>query len=42
MMRYLPHTPEEIADMLRAVGAPDVEALFAPVPPEARYTQATR
>jgi glycine dehydrogenase subunit 1 len=39
MMRYLPHTPEEIADMLRAVGAPDVEALFAPVPPEARYGQ---
>ncbi|HEU4407268.1 MAG TPA: aminomethyl-transferring glycine dehydrogenase subunit GcvPA [Polyangiaceae bacterium] len=37
MMRYLPHTPEEIADMLRAVGAPDVDALFAAVPPEARY-----
>ncbi|MSP62276.1 MAG: aminomethyl-transferring glycine dehydrogenase subunit GcvPA [Myxococcales bacterium] len=31
-MRYLPHTPEDIARMLRVIGAPSVEALFAHIP----------
>jgi len=34
-MRYIPHTPEEIDAMLATVGAANVEALFATVPPEA-------
>jgi glycine dehydrogenase subunit 1 len=35
-MRYLPHTPSEIEAMLRAIGAPSVDALFDDVPPEYR------
>jgi glycine dehydrogenase subunit 1 len=35
-MRYLPHTPEEIAAMLAAIGKPTIDALFEQVPPEAR------
>ncbi len=31
-MRYLPHTPQEIATMLAAIGVPDVDALFEPIP----------
>jgi glycine dehydrogenase subunit 1 len=31
-MRYLPHTPEDIAAMLAAIGVPSLEALFASVP----------
>ncbi|HML52698.1 MAG TPA: aminomethyl-transferring glycine dehydrogenase subunit GcvPA [Solidesulfovibrio magneticus] len=31
-MPYIPHTPEEIREMLDAVGAPDVDALFAEIP----------
>ena len=27
-MRYLPHTPEEIAAMLAAIGKPSIDALF--------------
>ena len=30
-MRYLPHTPEEISEMLAVVSADSLEALFAPV-----------
>ena len=35
-MRYLPHTPEEIATMLRAIGKSSVDELFEQVPKEAR------
>ena len=35
-MRYLPHTPEEISEMLAVVGADSLEALFAPVPADCR------
>src|SRR6516165_9962570 len=35
-MRYLPLTPDDRAEMLAAVGVPDVEALFCDVPPAAR------
>jgi glycine dehydrogenase subunit 1 len=31
-MRYLPHSEAERAEMLAAIGAPDVDALFAAVP----------
>ncbi len=33
---YCPHTPEEIAEMLSAIGAASVEDLFAPIPTELR------
>ncbi len=35
-MRYLPLTPEDRAEMLGVIGAPDVDALFADVPGAAR------
>jgi glycine dehydrogenase subunit 1 len=35
-MRYLPHTPEEIAEMLAAVGLRSLDELYASIPPEAR------
>jgi glycine dehydrogenase subunit 1 len=35
-MRYLPHTSEDIAEMLDAVGVPDLEALFRTVPEACR------
>ncbi|UAJ11178.1 aminomethyl-transferring glycine dehydrogenase subunit GcvPA [Polymorphobacter megasporae] len=35
-MRYLPHTEADRRDMLRVIGAPDVDALFADVPAAAR------
>ncbi|MCF8062322.1 MAG: aminomethyl-transferring glycine dehydrogenase subunit GcvPA, partial [Deltaproteobacteria bacterium] len=35
-MRYLPHTPEEIASMLETAGAGSLEDLFTAVPPECR------
>ncbi|ACG77004.1 glycine cleavage system P protein, subunit 1 [Phenylobacterium zucineum HLK1] len=35
-MRYLPLTPEDRAQMLGVIGAPDVDALFADVPAAAR------
>jgi glycine dehydrogenase subunit 1 len=35
-MRYLPLTSEDRAEMLRIIGAPDIDALFADVPPAAR------
>jgi glycine dehydrogenase subunit 1 len=37
-MRYLPHTSEEIAAMLAAVGADSLDDLFATVPAECRMT----
>ena len=33
-MRYLPHTPEEIAAMLLRIGAEDLDSLFSTVPKE--------
>lgn len=35
-MRYLPHTPQEIEQMLKAIGVPSIDALFEPVPVEQR------
>lgn len=35
-MRYLPHSEAERAEMLAAIGVPDIEALFAAVPERAR------
>ncbi|MBC8019196.1 MAG: aminomethyl-transferring glycine dehydrogenase subunit GcvPA [Verrucomicrobia bacterium] len=33
---YCPHTPEEISEMLSAIGVASVEELFAPIPAELR------
>jgi glycine dehydrogenase subunit 1 len=38
-MRYLPHTPQEIAAMLATIGAPSVDALFDQIPGEARLAR---
>src|SRR5882757_8422455 len=38
-MRYLPHTPEEIASMLAAIGAPSIDALFDQIPEAARLSR---
>ncbi len=35
-MRYLPHTAEDIAEMLRVVGAESVEELFSAIPEDCR------
>jgi glycine dehydrogenase subunit 1 len=35
-MRYLPHTEQEIASMLEAIGLEKLDDLYAPIPPEAR------
>ncbi|UCF91895.1 MAG: aminomethyl-transferring glycine dehydrogenase subunit GcvPA [Desulfobacterales bacterium] len=35
-MRYLPHTPEDVAAMLKVVGVDHLEALFATIPEDAR------
>ena len=37
-MRYLPHTPEEISDMLAVIGTDSLDGLFATVPAECRMT----
>ncbi len=34
MNPYLPHTPDDIREMLATVGVPDLDALFADIPPE--------
>ncbi|MDO9514517.1 MAG: aminomethyl-transferring glycine dehydrogenase subunit GcvPA [Syntrophales bacterium] len=39
-MRYLPHTEEDIASMLRTVGVEDMDDLFSPVPPDCRMEKA--
>lgn len=36
-MRYLPHTPEEIAEMLAVVGKGSLEELFSAIPAECRF-----
>jgi glycine dehydrogenase subunit 1 len=38
-MRYLPHTPEEIDQMLQAVGVASLDDLYASIPQEARLGQ---
>jgi glycine dehydrogenase subunit 1 len=35
-MRYIPHTEDDVRGMLAAIGAPDVDALFACVPEKLR------
>ncbi len=37
-MRYLPHTPEEIQEMLAAAGRGDIDELFESIPEEARFS----
>ncbi|HEY3235014.1 MAG TPA: aminomethyl-transferring glycine dehydrogenase subunit GcvPA [Polyangiaceae bacterium] len=37
-MRYLPHTPEEIAEMLRTIDKGSLDELFASIPEPARFT----
>jgi glycine dehydrogenase subunit 1 len=39
-MRYIPHTEDDIARMLRTIGAPSVEALFEHIPPSLRLQRA--
>jgi len=41
-MRYLPHTGEDVASMLRALGARTLEALFENIPRECRRETALR
>ncbi|MEW6265948.1 MAG: aminomethyl-transferring glycine dehydrogenase subunit GcvPA [Thermodesulfobacteriota bacterium] len=36
-MRYLPHTPEDVAAMLSAIGLSDLDDLFSMVPPDCRW-----
>lgn len=36
MREYIPHTPEDIEEMLRAIGLGDIEELFADIPGEIR------
>ena len=38
-MRYLPHTPEEIDAMLKAVDVASLDALYDSIPAEARYAR---
>ena len=38
-MPFIPHTEDDIREMLAAIGAPSIEALFDEIPPELR-TQA--
>lgn len=37
-MRYLPHTPEDIAAMLEKIGAPSVDHLFRTIPDAAKFS----
>ncbi|MBN2397643.1 MAG: aminomethyl-transferring glycine dehydrogenase subunit GcvPA [Deltaproteobacteria bacterium] len=39
-MRYLPHTEEDIASMLRSVGAENIDDLFSVIPPDCRMKSA--
>ncbi|MEO8797403.1 MAG: aminomethyl-transferring glycine dehydrogenase subunit GcvPA [Polyangiaceae bacterium] len=38
-MRYLPHTPHEIEEMLRVIDARSIDALFDPIPEQARLNR---
>ena len=35
-MPFIPHTALDVEEMLAAIGAPDMESLFAEIPPELR------
>jgi glycine dehydrogenase subunit 1 len=35
-MPFIPHTEADVTEMLAAIGAPDIEALFEEIPPELR------
>jgi glycine dehydrogenase subunit 1 len=35
-MPFIPHTPADVAQMLAAIGAPSIDALFEEIPPELR------
>jgi glycine dehydrogenase subunit 1 len=37
-MRYLPHTPEDIAAMLETIGKPSLDELFQSIPEAARFS----
>src|ERR1700744_4497760 len=37
-MRYLPHTPEDVAEMLATIGKPSIDALFQSIPEAARFS----
>ncbi|MGO9566809.1 MAG: aminomethyl-transferring glycine dehydrogenase subunit GcvPA [Desulfomonilaceae bacterium] len=37
-MRYLPHTDEDVSEMLKAIGVEKLEDLYVTVPPECRRT----
>jgi glycine dehydrogenase subunit 1 len=37
-MRYLPHTPEEVAEMLAVVGKGSLDELFSSIPADCRFT----
>jgi hypothetical protein len=39
-MRYLPHTQEDIQQMLQVVGATDLDALFSSIPDDCRRKEA--
>jgi len=40
-MPFIPHTDEDIREMLAAIGAPSIEALFDEIPPELRIKTLT-
>ena len=37
-MRYLPHTEEDVAEMLKAIGVAKLEDLYLTIPPPCRRT----
>ncbi|MCP3983992.1 MAG: aminomethyl-transferring glycine dehydrogenase subunit GcvPA [bacterium] len=39
-MHYLPHTDDDIEEMLAVIGEPDIDALFAGIPEKLRYSDA--
>ena len=41
-MRYLPHTPQDRADMLARIGVGGIDDLFADIPAAKRLTAAAR
>jgi glycine dehydrogenase subunit 1 len=36
-MRYLPHTNEDVAEMLQVVGAANLDDLFSSIPEDCRF-----
>ena len=41
-MRYLPHTPEEVAEMLRVIGKRTLDELFETIPQSVRHEGALK